>query len=183
MNETANLAFTQNIMEDAGLNFENIIVWAYGNPIPSSNRLPKTWRPILFMRKPGENTTWDSDGDQYRRDTVYCNLSRMKGKRQVNDLWPDIPKLVGGIYAQKELLTDSKGKFIHIAQMPELIVERILLLCTKPGDLILDPFMGSGTVLRVAKNMGRCAIGIEIEEKYCNEAVMRLAQEPLNLFS
>ena len=67
----------------------------------------------------------------------------------------------------------------HPTEKPaELIIE---ILGAVPGDLILDPFMGSGTTLLAAKQLGRRAIGIEIEEKYCEIAVKRLAQEILPL--
>lgn len=67
----------------------------------------------------------------------------------------------------------------HPTQKPE----KLMLLCvqdyTDAGDTVLDPFMGSGTTLVAAKNLGRKSIGIEIEEKYCEIAAKRLAQSVL----
>jgi site-specific DNA-methyltransferase (adenine-specific) len=67
----------------------------------------------------------------------------------------------------------------HPTQKPIRLVRTFIELFTDPGDLILDPFMGSGTTLRAAKDLGRRAIGIEINEQYCEIAVRRLAQEVL----
>lgn len=67
----------------------------------------------------------------------------------------------------------------HPCPFPEGIVRRAMLATTNPGDLVLDPFVGSGTVLRVAKDEGRRAIGIEIDERYCEVVAKRLAQDTL----
>lgn len=68
----------------------------------------------------------------------------------------------------------------HIAPFPYEIPRRLILLYTYVNEIILDPFMGSGTTLRAAKDLGRKAIGIEIEEKYCEIAAKRMAQEVLS---
>lgn len=67
----------------------------------------------------------------------------------------------------------------HPTEKPAQLMRQFVELFTDPGDLILDPFMGSGTTLRAAKDLGRRAIGIEIEERYCEIAAKRLAQEVL----
>jgi modification methylase len=67
----------------------------------------------------------------------------------------------------------------HPCPFPEGIVTRALVGTTNPGDLVLDPFAGSGTTLRVAKDMGRRAVGIEAREDYCEGAAKRLAQDTL----
>lgn len=68
----------------------------------------------------------------------------------------------------------------HPAIFPDALAKDHINSWSNPGDLILDPFMGSGTTLRAAKDLGRKAIGIEIEEKYCEIAVKRLRQEVFN---
>jgi DNA modification methylase len=69
----------------------------------------------------------------------------------------------------------------HPTQKPLALYRSFVEDFTDPGDLILDPFMGSGTTLRAAKDLGRRAIGIEINEAYCEIAAKRLAQEVLAL--
>jgi len=64
----------------------------------------------------------------------------------------------------------------HPAEKPIALIRRWIADFTDPGDLILDPFMGSGTVLRAAKDLGRQAIGIEIDRRWCEHAAARLSQ-------
>jgi len=69
------------------------------------------------------------------------------------------------------------GNFDHPTEKPSGLLR--ILIEANEGEVILDPYMGSGTTLRAAKDLGRKAIGIEIEEKYCEIAVQRLRQEVL----
>ena len=67
----------------------------------------------------------------------------------------------------------------HPNEKPEVIMTNLVTLCSRSDDVIVDPFAGSGTTLWAAKQLGRRAIGIEIEEKYCEIAAKRLSQEVL----
>jgi len=67
----------------------------------------------------------------------------------------------------------------HPCPFPEGIVTRALVGTTNPGDLVLDPFAGSGTTLQVAKDMGRRAVGIEVREDYCEAIAKRMTQDTL----
>lgn len=76
-------------------------------------------------------------------------------------------------------VTEASEKNGHPCPKPIKAWQWLLDKVSLPGETVVDPFMGSGTTLRAAKDLGRRAIGIEIEEKYCEIAVRRLAQEVL----
>ena len=77
-----------------------------------------------------------------------------------------------------ERLKNEKGKKVHTTQKPESLLYRVLLASTNPGDVVLDPFFGTGTTGAVAKKLGRKYIGIEREETYIKYAKKRLASIP-----
>jgi site-specific DNA-methyltransferase (adenine-specific) len=89
----------------------------------------------------------------------------------------DVPNIQAGIMAT-ERLVGKDLRAIHPTQKPIALINKLLVV---GGETILDPFMGSGTTLRAAKDLGRRAIGIELEERYCEIAAKRMAQTVLPL--
>ncbi|EOH2282395.1 DNA methyltransferase, partial [Campylobacter jejuni] len=81
-----------------------------------------------------------------------------------------------GICIGNERLKGIDGKKIHSTQKPEILLEKIILSSTKKGDLILDPFFGTGTTGAIAKKLGRYYIGIEQEKFYVKIAESRIRQ-------
>ena len=97
---------------------------------------------------------------------LYSGDFRWNQEALAMSVWPIVPEM------------DQPG---HPCPYPVQIAQRCILATTDPGDTILDPFMGSGTTLFAAKGLGRKAIGVEREERYCEVAAERLSQGVLDL--
>jgi len=104
--------------------------------------------------------------DQAHAELAWTNF--VKGVRVFRHLWHGMMR------------ASERGESYHPTQKPVALMKWILTLKWTPAGMVLDPFMGSGTTLRAAKDLQRKAIGIEIEEKYCEIAAKRLQQEVLD---
>jgi len=124
-----------------------------------SGRLPGKGRWIVWDKRAGSKC--------YGKDMSDCEIGWVSGDRRADRVFP---------YLWDGFLRGSETGVprVHPTQKPIAVMEWCLQFVD--GETILDPFMGSGTTLVAAKNLGRKAIGIEIEEKYCEIAAKRLAQ-------
>lgn len=114
-----------------------------------------------------------------RLDTEFIWLFRKKSGLEwhnIRSMMIDIPLLQSGCMATERIL-NKDGSTLHPTQKPVQLIKQLLAI---GGDIILDPFLGSGTTAVAAKELGRKFIGIEISEEYCAIAVKRLRQGVLN---
>lgn len=141
----------------------------------------KATHPMTWLAKTdlalAQEIIWDrSSGPNVDPVRFYPHTERIywlfKGER---------PRLFNAEAAKfKEIwtLTPDYGN-PHPAPFPLTVASRCIVACSELGDMVFDPFMGSGTTLRSAKDLGRRAIGIELEERYCEIAAKRLQQSVL----
>lgn len=123
---------------------------------------------IWDKRKRGPGMGW-----RFRRDHEMVMVAHRTGGKLA---WVDEDTAVSNIRDPKPV-----GQRLHPNQKPDALVADFIRLTTNPGDLVLDPFMGSGTTLVTARMLGRRAVGIELDESHCQTAVSRLSQSDLNL--
>lgn len=147
-------------IQDAGYWILNDIVWRKANPMPN-------FKGTRFTNA-HETLIWASKSENSKYKFNYHAMKAMNEELQMRSDWL-IPICTGG----ERLKTD--GVKAHPTQKPEALLYRILLACTEPGDLVVDPFFGTGTTGAVAKLLGREFIGIEREQKYVAVAEKRIA--------
>jgi modification methylase len=155
------------ILQDLGFWILNDIVWRKANPMPN-------FRGRRFTNA-HETMIWAARDSKAKRYTF--NYEAMKAGNedcQVRSDWY-MPICTGG-----ERLKNANGQKTHPTQKPEALLSKILLSASNPGDVVLDPFFGSGTTGAVARRLGRSFIGIERDEIYAKAARARIdAVEPL----
>lgn len=150
------------------------VVWRYGNGVACRRRLsPRNEKLLWYVRDP---QAYVFNLDAIRDPNVLYPNSRRAGRLRYNplgknptDVW-DVPKVTSG--------RPTAERTPHPAQMPLALAERIILACSQPGDVVLDPFAGSGTTLLAASKQGRQGIGIEKDASYVRIAAQRLADTP-----
>jgi len=149
------------VLQDLGFWILNDVTWVKSNPMPN-------FRGVRFTNAT-ETLIW-AVRDKERKDYTF-NYEWMKryneGKQMRSDWY--LPLCTG-----KERLKDAEGSKVHSTQKPEALLRRVVEASTKPGDLVLDPFVGVGTTAAVCKKLDRRYLGIEIDEEYVRVAEERL---------
>jgi modification methylase len=123
-----------------------------------------------------ETLIWAARDQRARATFNYESLKAMNDDLQMRSDW------LFPICSGPERLKDDGGRKAHPTQKPEALLQRVLLASSKPGDIVLDPFFGTGTTGAVAKQLGRRFIGIERDADYAKAAEERIARvQPLPL--
>lgn len=150
------------IMQNLGFWILNDIIWSKPNAVPnfSGTRFQNSHETLIWCSK--------RRGSKYRFN--YKTMKHLNGQRQDKSIW-DI-----GICIGAERLKDENGKKVHSTQKPEKLLYKVILSTTKPGDIVLDPFFGTGTTGAVAKRIGRNFIGIERSNTYVKVARDRITK-------
>lgn len=150
------------ILQDLGFWILNDIVWRKTNPMPN-------FRGRRFTNA-HETLIWASRSEDAKYRFNYDAMKALNEDLQMRSDWT-IPLCTG-----PERLKKGDGKKAHPTQKPEALLHRVILSSTDVGEVILDPFFGTGTTGAVAKKLGRDFVGIEREKEYIAHAKERIAE-------
>lgn len=157
-----NIYMIGDILQDLGYWIINDVIWNKNNPVPnfSGSRFTNAHETLI----------WCVKNHKSKFHFNYQTMKYLNGGKQMRSVW-DIPICNGS-----ERIKDEHGKKVHPTQKPEELLYRVIASSSELDDVLLDPFMGSGTTGAVAKRTGRNYIGIEREQKYIDAANKRIEQ-------
>jgi modification methylase len=147
------------IMQNLGFWILNDIIWLKTNPMPN-------FRGVRFTNA-HETMIWAQKKKGAKYTFNHHSMKALNDDLQMRSDW-SLPLATGGERVK------SNGEKAHPTQKPEALLYRVMMSSSKAGDVVLDPFFGSGTTGAVAKKLGRNFIGIERDKKYVKIAQKRI---------
>ena len=149
-------------IQDLGFWILNDVIWNKKNPMPNfkGTRLTNAHETLI----------WATKSEKSKYTFNYHSMKTLNDDKQLRSDWNL------AICNGSERLLTSKNKKLHSTQKPEALLYRVLNCASKKGDVILDPFMGSGTTGAVAKKLGRNFLGIERDKRYFKAAERRISK-------
>ncbi len=160
-----NIAEVMITLKQLGFRINNVVTWQKSNAMPNMTRRVFT-HSTEFVIWAVKGKKWIFNYDALKK----INPERQKdgSLKQMRDFW-SLPLVQG-----KERLKGKDGRAMHPTQKPEEMLKRIIIASSNKGDLVLDPFLGSGTTAVVANQLERNWIGIEVSDKYVKMSEQRI---------
>ena len=156
------------VMQDLGFWILNTVTWYKRNAMPNFNG--------TRLKNDVEFVIWAKKSESSRYTFNHHLMKQFNDGKQLGSVW-DIPACGG-----KERLKDANGSKLHSTQKPEELLKRIILASSQVGDIVFDPFLGTGTTAAVAKHLNRHWCGVERELTYFEAAQDRLETvQPLSM--
>lgn len=167
------------IFKRSGFYLRNSIVWHFNNMQNCTNRLSGRWESVLWFVKDINNYQFNLDA--IRIPYITKNDKRLEGGtgRNPTDTWNfDLPESDFWYFDRVNNMTKNKlGLTEHPCIYPTPMIERIIKMSTNVGDVVLDPFLGSGTSLVASRKQKRIGLGIELDERYLEIIEKRITNE------
>jgi DNA modification methylase len=170
-------------MDAMGWTMRNWIVWHYTFGVNCTRKFNRSHVHIFYYVNDPKNFTFNADPVRVAsaRQTTYADSRANPKGKLPDDTWVLRPQEDASVYpadsdtwAVSRVCGTFKERGDHPCQMPVAVLERIVRVSSNPGDLVLDPFSGSGTTLAAAKKWGRDYLGIELSENYAEQSRDRL---------
>jgi site-specific DNA-methyltransferase (adenine-specific) len=171
-------------LDALGLVMRNWIVWHYTFGVACTKKFNRSHAHILYYVADPKRYTFNTDAVRVpsARQTTYADRRANPAGKMPDDTWVLRPQEDDRFFQPSSdtwylprICGTFKERTGHPCQMPEAVLERIIRVSSNPGDLVLDPFAGSGTTLATARRLGRCYLGVELSAEYADAIRRRLA--------
>ncbi|WP_211339499.1 DNA-methyltransferase [Nocardia mexicana] len=163
------------ILESLDLQPRNRIMWVRQHGLHARNKFSARHESILWFTKSDD---YKFSLEEIRVPQKYQNKKSWRGENKGELTCNPLGKNPGDIWSFQNVKHNHEEQTIHPAQFPEDMVSRMILATTQPGDVVMDPYMGVGTVAVAAQDLHRHFTGAEIDQEYFNIALQRIKGEP-----